>query len=213
MAHPMEAEYVMIESFRDAQPDDGDSATVSSPHIESLDQAADAASTALRHAEAEGARGLAVFGQPVLVSELDAQEQIRQLERHMQELKVQIANQEDANMGVDLLGLDDPDDGGAGNPPAAPASGPAAGRVAIAAAVAPTSSATTLSAAEAQPALLTTMAEPRPAAQPQQREEDTSERGGLGFTPPAPAGYSVDPLDAMAAPSKRPVPQPMEEPS
>ena len=63
MAHPMEAEYVMIETFRDAQPDDGDSATVSSPGIESLDQAADAASTALRHAEAEGARGLAVFGQ------------------------------------------------------------------------------------------------------------------------------------------------------
>ena len=99
MAHPMEAEYVMIESFRDAQPDDGDSATVSSPGIESLDRAADAASTALRHAEAEGARGLAVFGQPVLVSELDAQEQIRQLERHLQELKVQIANREDADMG------------------------------------------------------------------------------------------------------------------
>ena len=47
----------------------------------------------------EGARGLAVFGQPVLVSELDAQEQSRQLERHLQELKVQIANREDADMG------------------------------------------------------------------------------------------------------------------
>ena len=87
MAHPMEAEYVMIESVRDAQPDVEDLATVSSPGMESLDQAADAASTALRHAEAEGARGLAVFGQPVLVSELDAQEQIRELERHLQELK------------------------------------------------------------------------------------------------------------------------------
>ena len=71
MAHPMEAEYVMIESVRDAQ-DVEDAATVSSPGIESLDQAADAASAALRHAEAEGARGLAIFGQPVLVSELDA---------------------------------------------------------------------------------------------------------------------------------------------
>ena len=240
MAHPMEAEYVMIESFRDAQPDVEDVATVSSPGIESLDQAAEAASTALRHAEAEGARGLAVFGQPVLVSELDAQEQIRELERHLQELKVQIANQEDADMGVDLLGLDDPADGGAGNPPSAPgASGPAAGRVASA--VAPTSSATTPSAAEAQPALLTTMAEPpvawpvsvepRAAAPTEQMEDDHSERAGLGFTPPAPAGYSVDPVDAMATtsspstppakaqapgpprPSKRPAPQPMEEPT
>ena len=179
----------MIESFRDAQPDVEDAATVSSPGIESLDQAADAASTALRHAEAEGARGLAVFGQPVLVSELDAQEQI-ELERRLQELKVQIANQEDADMGVDLLGLDDPADGGAGNPPSAPgASGPAAGRVAFAAAVAPTSSSTTPSAAEAQPALLTTLAEPpvawpvsvepRPAAPTEQMEDDNSERAGL----------------------------------
>ena len=141
MAHPMEEEYVMIETFRDAQPDDGDSATASSLSLASLDQAADAASAALRHAEAEGARGLAVFGEPVLVSELDAQEQIRQLERHMQDLKVQIANQEDADMGVDLLGLNDPADGGAGDTPAAPGfSGPAAGRVATTAVVAPTSS-------------------------------------------------------------------------
>ena len=73
MAHPMEPEYAMIESVRDAQPDVEDGATISSPGMESLDAAADAASTALRHAEAEGARGLAVFGQPVLVSELDAQ--------------------------------------------------------------------------------------------------------------------------------------------
>ena len=105
MAHPMEQEYSIIDAPPLALPgDDWDSATVSSLGIESLDQAADAASTALRHAEAEGARGLAVFGEPVLVSELDAQEQIRQLERHMQDLKVQIANQEDADMGVDLLG-------------------------------------------------------------------------------------------------------------
>ena len=180
MAHPMEAEYVMIESFRDAQPDDGDSATVSSPGIESLDQAADAASTALRHAEAEGARGLAVFGQPVLVSELDAQEQICQLERRMQELKVQIANQEDADTGVDLLGLSDPADGGAGNPPAAPgAFGPVAGRVAPAAAVAPTSSSTTPSAAEAAPALLTTMAEP-PLAWPVSVASGTTSADGGG---------------------------------
>ena len=38
----------------------------------------------------------------------------------MQDLKVQIANQEDADMGVDLLGLNDPADGGAGGLPAAP---------------------------------------------------------------------------------------------
>ena len=73
--------------------------------------------------------------------------------------------------------------------------------------------------------------EPRPAAPPQEMEEDGSERVGLGFSPPAQAGYSVDPLDAMAAapapstppardqapepprPSKRPIPQPMEEPT
>ena len=227
MAHPMEAEYVMTESFRDAQPDDGDSATVSSPGIESLDRAADAASTALRHAEAEGARGLAVFGQPVLVSELDAQEQIRQLERHLQELKVQIANREDAGMGMDLLGLDAPDDGGAGNPPAAPgAAGSDCG-----------SSGTDLESytflqrrpslrSLAEPPLAWPVSvEPRPTAPPQQMEDDNSERAGLGFTPPAPAGYSVDPVDAMAAapapstppakdqapepprPSKRPAPQ------
>ena len=35
----MEEEYVMIETFRDAQPDDGDSATVSSLSLASLDQA------------------------------------------------------------------------------------------------------------------------------------------------------------------------------
>ena len=154
----MEAEYVMIESVRDAQPDVEDVATISSPGMESLDQAADAASAALRHAEAEGARGLAVFGQPVLVSELDAQEQIRELERHLQ---VQIANREDADMGVDLLGLDDNADGGAGSPPSARgAPGPAVRGDAAMAAVAPTSSATTPSAAEAQPALLSTMGEP-----------------------------------------------------
>ena len=53
----MEPEYVMIESVRDAQPDVEDGTTISSPGMESLDAAADAASTALRHAEAEGARG------------------------------------------------------------------------------------------------------------------------------------------------------------
>ena len=78
MAHPMEQEYSIIEATTLALPgDDWDSATVSSPGIESLDQAADAASTALRHAEAEGARGLACFGEPVLVSELSIQEQMR----------------------------------------------------------------------------------------------------------------------------------------
>ena len=201
----MEAEYVMIESVRDAQPDVEDAATVSSPGIESLDQAADAASAALRHAEAEGARGLAIFGQPVLVSELDAQAQIRELERHLEALKVQIAEREDADMGVDLLGLQDPADGGAGHPPSAPgASGPAAGGVAPAAAAAPTTSPTTPSAAAAQPSILTTLAEPplawpvtvepRPAAPIEQMEEDTTERAGLGFTPPAPAGYLHHPL-------------------
>ena len=115
----------MIESVRDAQPDVEDGTTISSPGMESLDQAADAASAALRHAEAEGARGLAIFGQPVLVSELDAQAQIRELERHLEALKVQIAEREDADMGVDLLGLEAPADGGAGQPPSAPgASGP-----------------------------------------------------------------------------------------
>ena len=115
----------MIESVRDAQPDVEDGTTISSPGMESLDQAADAASAALRHAEAEGARGLAIFGQPVLASELDAQAQIRELERHLEALKVQIAEREDADMGVDLLGLEDPADGGAGQPPSAPgASGP-----------------------------------------------------------------------------------------
>ena len=208
-----------------------DSATVSSLGIESLDQAADAASTALRHAEAEGARGLAVFGEPVLVSELDAQEQIRQLERHMQDLKVQIASQEDADMGVDLLGLNDPADGGAGGLPAAPgALGPAAGQAATTPVVAPTSSSTTPLAAEAQPDPLATVAEPpvawpvsiepRPAAPPQDMEEDgASERAGLFCRPswaaaPAP---STPPVRNQAPepprPSKRPTPQPMEEPT
>ena len=177
-----------------------------------MEQAADAASAALRHAEAEGARGLAIFGQPVLVSELDAQAQIRELERRLEALKVQIAEREDADMGVDLLGLEDPADGGAGQPPSAPgASGPAVEGVAPTAAAASTTSPTTPSAAAAQPTLLTTLAEPplawpvaaepRPAAPADQMEEDTTERAGLGFTPPAPAGYFSDPVDAMAAAS------------
>ena len=226
----------MIESVRDAQPDVEDGTTISSPGMESLDQAADAASAALRHAEAEGARGLAIFGQPVLASELDAQAQIRELERHLEALKVQIAEREDADMGVDLLGLEDPADGGARQPPSAPgASGPEVEGVAPTAAAALTTSPTTPSAA-AQPTLLTTLAEPplawpvaaepRPAAPADQMEEDITERAGLGFTPPAPAGYFSDPVDAMAAaslpstppakaqapepprPSKRPAPQP-----
>ena len=242
LAHPMEPEYVMIESVRDAQPDVEDGTTISSPGMESLDAAADAASTALRHAEAEGARGLAVFGQPVLVSELDAQEKIRELERHLEALKLQIAEREDADMGVDLLGLESPADDGACQPPSAPgAPGPAAEGVAPAAVVAPSTSPTTRSAAAAQPSMLTAMAEPplawpvaaepRPAAPDNQMEEDTTERPGLGFTPPAPAGYVSDPVDAMAAaalpltpparaqapepprPTKRPAPQPMEEPT
>ena len=232
----------MIESVRDAQPDVEDGTTISSPGMESLDQAADAASAALRHAEAEGARGLAIFGQPVLASELDAQAQIRELERHLEALKVQIAEREDADMGVDLLGLEDPADGGAGQPPSAPgASGPEVEGVAPTAAAALTTSPTTPSAAAAQPTLLTTLAEPplawpvaaepRPAAPADQMEEDITERAGLGFTPPAPAGYFSDPVDAMASasspstppakaqapepprPSKRPAPQPMEEPT
>ena len=64
MAHPMEAEYVMIESVRDAQPDVEDVATISSPGMASLDQAADAASAALRHAEAEGARAWPFLASP-----------------------------------------------------------------------------------------------------------------------------------------------------
>ena len=232
----------MIESVRDAQPDYEDGTTISSPGMESLDAAADAASTALRHAEAEGARGLAVFGQPVVVAELDAQEKIRELERHLEALKLQIAEREDADMGVDLLGLETPADDGACQPPSAPgAPGPAAEGVAPAAVVAPSTSPTTRSAAAAQPSMLTAMAEPpvtwpvaaepRPAAPDNQMEEDTTERPGLGFTPPAPAGYVSDPVDAMAAaalpltpparaqapepprPTKRPAPQPMEEPT
>ena len=39
MAHPMEPEYVMIESVRDAQPDVEDGTTISSPGMESLDAA------------------------------------------------------------------------------------------------------------------------------------------------------------------------------
>ena len=61
-----------------------------------------------------------MFGQPVLVSELDAQTKIRELERHLEALKLQIAEREDVDMGVDLLGLEDPADGGAGQPPSAP---------------------------------------------------------------------------------------------
>ena len=161
----------------------------------------------------------------------------------MQDLKVQIANQEDADTGVDLLGLNDHADGGAGGLPAAPgALGPAAGEAATTPVVATTSSSTTPPAAAAQPDPLATVAEPpvawpvsvepRQAAPPQDMEEDgTSERAGLGFQPPAQAGYSVDPHAAMVdapapstppardqvpeppRPSKRPTPQPMEEPT
>ena len=60
--------------------------------------------------------------------------------------------------------------------------------------------------------------EPRPEAPPQKMEEDSSERAGLGFTPPAPAAYSVDPLDAMAAasapstpPARDQAPEPPEQ--
>ena len=55
MAHPMESEYVMIETFTESQPaaeEVTDAATVSSPDMDRLNQA-DAASTALRHAEDE----------------------------------------------------------------------------------------------------------------------------------------------------------------
>ena len=56
----MEESYEMVETFTEAQPataadDMADVATVSSPDIEKLNQEADAASTALRHAEDEAA--------------------------------------------------------------------------------------------------------------------------------------------------------------
>ena len=241
---------------------------------ESLEQAADAASTALRHAEEEGARGLACFGQPVIVAELDIQEEIRKLAQRMDELKVKIAEQEDAQKGVDLLGLVTPAvgsegdlaaapgadgpaagealdapmattsspttsmaaaaAGGAGSLPAAPgALGPAAGEVASTAAALPAAPGSVdLLAMEAEPPMTWPVsAEPRPAAsQPAPAEED-SERPGLGFLPPAPAGYFVESHDAMAdvvapstppahaqapappRPSKRPLSRPMEEPT
>ena len=57
MAHLMESEYMMIDTFTESQPADGaeevtDAATVRSPR---LNQEADAASTALRHAQKEAA--------------------------------------------------------------------------------------------------------------------------------------------------------------
>ena len=63
MAHPMESEYVMLETFTEAQPASGaeelmDTATVSSADMERLNQEAGAASTALRHAQDEPAAGL-----------------------------------------------------------------------------------------------------------------------------------------------------------
>ena len=177
-----------------------------------------------------------MFGQPVLVSELDAQAKIRELERHLEALKLQIAEREDADMGVDLLGLEDP---------AAPFCSwclwPSGGGGGSCCGGGLSTSPTTQLAAADQPSMLATMAEPplawpvaaepRPAAPVDQMEEDTTERAGLGFTPPAPAGYSSDQVDAMAAdslpltpparaqapepprPTKRPAPQPMEEPT
>ena len=67
MAHPMEAEYMMLETFTEAQPGaavdpelDAEVATVDSPNFAQLNEV-DAASLALRHAEGEAARGLASF--------------------------------------------------------------------------------------------------------------------------------------------------------
>ena len=107
MAHPMESEYVMIETFTESQPADGaeevtDAATVSSPDMDRLNLEADEASTALRHAEDEAAAGLSLFGKPVIVEDLDMQVQIRDLARHMDELRVHFQNIEDANKGTDI---------------------------------------------------------------------------------------------------------------
>ena len=64
MAHPMEEEYVMLETFTEAEPGaaadptlDAEVATVDSPIFAPLNEEADAASMALRHAEGEAARG------------------------------------------------------------------------------------------------------------------------------------------------------------
>ena len=86
MAHPLESEYVMLETFTEPQPADGveDTATVSSPDMDRLNQEADVASTALRHAEDEASAGLSLFGK------------IRDLTRHMDDLRVQFQNIEDA---------------------------------------------------------------------------------------------------------------------
>ena len=94
----------MLETFTEAQPADGaeDAATVSSPDMDRLNQEADVASTALRHAEDEAAAGLSVFGKPVIVEDLDMQAQIRDLTRHMDDLRVQFQNIEDANKGTDV---------------------------------------------------------------------------------------------------------------
>ena len=70
--------------------------------MERLNQEADLACTALRHAEDEAARGLSLFGRPVIVEELDIQAQIRDLTRHMDDLRVHYQNLEDGNKTTDL---------------------------------------------------------------------------------------------------------------
>ena len=87
----------MLETFTEAHPEkavdpdmDAEVATVDSPNFAQLDEEA-SASMALRHAEGEAARGLACFGTPVLVEELDLQAQIKALSQHMEDLKVKQA--------------------------------------------------------------------------------------------------------------------------
>ena len=97
----------MFETFTEAQPADGaetmmDTATVSSPDMDRLNQEADAASTALRHAEDEAAAGPSLFGKPVVVEDLDIQAQIRDLTRHMDDLRVHFQGMQDANKGTDI---------------------------------------------------------------------------------------------------------------
>ena len=111
-----------LETFTEAQPADGaeDAATVSSPDMDRLNQEADVASTALRHAEDEAAAGNSLFGKPVIVEDLDMQAQIRDLTRHMDDLRVQFQNIEDANKGTDVP-MPDTAAGEAPSVPGAPA--------------------------------------------------------------------------------------------
>ena len=134
-----------------------------------------------------------------MVEELDIQAQIRDLTRHMDDLRVHSEALEDADKGTDP-----PMPGAAASGASAPgASGPAAGGP-------PPPSAADAPMADDAPTLMEAMAEPPvawpmaaepqlPAAADPSTAAEESERPGLGFSPPAPAGYSVDAPDAMAA--------------